>query len=70
MMVAATALKIDSCWINQFDELLNSKEGKKLRKKLGIPEENMIVGSAILGYRKETTKIEIKHKSNIAIDIR
>lgn len=69
IFLAATSLKIDSCWINQFDELLSSQEGKKLRKKLGIPQENMIVGSAILGYRKEGTKIEIKDKSNITIDI-
>lgn len=69
IFVAATSLKIDSCWINQFDELLSSEEGKKLRKKLGIPQENMIVGSAILGYRKEGAKIEIKDKSNITIDI-
>lgn len=69
IFVAARALKIDSCWINQFDELLSSEEGQKLRKRLGIPKENMIVGSAILGYRKENAKIEIKDKSNITIDI-
>lgn len=67
IFVAATSLKIDSCWINQFDELLGNEEGKRLRKKLGIPLENMIVGSAILGYRKENTKIDIKEKSNITI---
>lgn len=70
IFVSAAALKIDSCWINQFDELLSSEEGKKLRKKLGIPQENMIVGSAALGYRKEGSKVELKDKSNIAIDIR
>ena len=69
IFVAASALKIDSCWINQFDELLGSEEGKKLRKKLGIPKENMVVGSAILGYRKEGSKVDIKSKSNITIDI-
>lgn len=70
IFVAATALKIDSCWINQFDELLSKDEGKKLRKKLGIPMENMIVGSAILGYRKDNTKIEVKDKSKVNIDIK
>ena len=70
IFIAATVLKIDSCWINQFDELLSSEEGKKLRKKLGIPSENMIVGSAILGYRKEGSKIEIKNKNRIIIDIK
>lgn len=69
IFIAAASLKIDSCWINQFDALLSSDEGKKLRKKLGIPNENMIVGSAVLGYRKEGTKIEIKNKTGITIDI-
>lgn len=32
--------------------------------------ENMIVGSAILGYRKDNTKIEVKDKSKVNIDIK
>lgn len=68
IFLAATSLKIDSCWINQFDDLLAREEGKKIRKRLNIPSENMIVGAAILGYRKEGTKIEIKDKSKITID--
>ena len=70
IFVAAASLKIDSCWINQFDVLLASEEGKKLRKKLGIPKENMIVGSAALGYRKEGTKIEVKNKNDVVVDIK
>lgn len=70
IFIAATSLKIDSCWINQFDELLSSDEGKKLRKKLGIPSENMIVGSAAIGYKKGGLKIEVKDKNNITIDIK
>lgn len=69
IFVAATALKIDSCWINQFDELFNSPEGLKLKKKLGIPLENRVVGSAALGYRIEGTKIDIKDKSGVEIVI-
>ena len=29
MFLAAHALKIDSCWINQFDDLFNTKNGLK-----------------------------------------
>ena len=50
MFVAANALKIASCWINQFDELFESKEGLKVKKSLGIPEDYRIVGSCALGY--------------------
>lgn len=69
IFIAAASLKIDSCWINQFDVLLSSEEGRKLRKKLGIPEEDMIVGSAALGYRNEGVEIAVKDKSNIKIEI-
>lgn len=70
IFLAAAALKIDSCWINQFDELLYSPEGHKLLKKLGIPEDHRIVGSAALGYRKEGLKIDIKDKSNIKVEVK
>ena len=60
MFIAASALKIDSCWINQLEELLNDETNKKLKKRLGLTEEDRVVGSVILGYRKEGTKIPVK----------
>lgn len=53
MFVAANALKIASCWINQFDELFQNKDGLKVKKSLGIPEDIRIIGSCILGYPKD-----------------
>ena len=50
MFIAASALKIGSCWINQFDDLFNTKDGLKVKKSLGIPEDFRVVGSCILGY--------------------
>lgn len=70
MMVAATSLKIDSCWINQFDELLSATEAKKLRKSLGIPDNHRVVGSVALGYRKDGAVIQIKAKDGINIAIK
>lgn len=70
IMIAATALKIDSCWINQFDELLSLDEAKKLRKSLEIPSDHRIVGSVSLGYRKEGSEIPVKNKININIYVK
>ena len=70
IMIAATALKIDSCWINQFDELLNAAEARKLRKLLNIPDDHRIVGSVALGYRKEGAVIAIKNKDGIKVEIK
>jgi nitroreductase len=62
MFVAASALKIATCWINQFDELLQSKDGLKIKKQLGIPEDHRVVGSCILGYPKEGTVLAVKER--------
>ena len=60
MFLAATALKIDSCWINQLDDLLTDPKYLKLRKKLGLNDDSKVVGSVILGYRKEGTELQVK----------
>ena len=50
MFIAATALKLGSCWINQADDMFNTDQGKKLKKKFNIPEEHKVVGTCIVGY--------------------
>ena len=60
MFVAANALHIDSCWINQMNDLLSDPAYKKIAKRLGIDESKRVVGSVALGYRKEGTNIPIK----------
>lgn len=50
MFIAATALKLGSCWINQADDMFNTNQGKKLKKKFNIPEEHKVVGTCIVGY--------------------
>ncbi|MBQ6731334.1 MAG: nitroreductase family protein, partial [Bacilli bacterium] len=37
MFVAAKALGISSCWINQFDEFFNTPDGIKVKRIIGIP---------------------------------
>ena len=70
MFIAATSLKIDSCWINQLDDLFAEPNNQKLRKELGIPENIVIVGTCILGYRKEGTKLEVKPRKEDFIVIK
>lgn len=68
MFIAATALKINSCWINQAEDLLNSKNGEKVRKYLNIPTENIVVGTCILGYSSEEN-IPVKPRKDNFIKI-
>ena len=60
MFIAATALKIDSCWINQMEDMLSDPKNKKIKAKLGLTDEDRVVGSIILGYRKEGSNIPVK----------
>ena len=62
MFLAAHALKLSSCWINQFDEFFQTKDGLKVKKSLGIPEDYRIVGSCILGYAKEGNEPIVKER--------
>lgn len=69
MFIAANSLKINSCWINQFDELLSSKDGLKIRKKLGIPLDHKIVGTCAIGYSLNPNNLKIKNRKEDFIKI-
>ncbi len=69
MFIAASALKIHSCWINQVDDLFNTEEGKKIKKSWKIPAESMIVGTCIVGYSAEPEKLMVKPRKEDFIKI-
>lgn len=69
MFVAAKALNIASCWINQFDEFFNTADGNKVKKSLGIPEDFCVVGSCILGYPSEGTQPTVKPRKEDFIKV-
>ena len=67
MFIAAESLNLASCWINQTDALLNTKEGLKLRKKLGLNENDYVVGTCILGYSNQKGEIKPRKEDMIKI---
>ena len=69
MFLAAKALGIASCWINQFDDLFSNKEGLKVKKSLGIPEDYRVVGACILGYPSEGTELKVKERKEDFIKV-
>lgn len=62
MFLAAHGLGLGSCWINQFDDLLNTPKGLKIKKSFGIPEDFKVVGACIVGYAKEGVSLNIKER--------
>ena len=69
MFIAAKALGIASCWINQFDEFFEDKDGLKVKKYLGIPEDYRVVGSCALGYPSEGTVLQVKERKDDFIKV-
>lgn len=69
MFVAAHSLNLASCWVNQFNDLFESKDGLKVKKQLGIPEDHRVVGSCILGYPKESTILAVKDRKEDFIKV-
>ena len=60
MFVAAKALNIASCWINQFEDFFNTPDGNKVKRLLGIPEDFVVVGSCVLGYPSDGIQPSVK----------
>ena len=69
MFVATHSLNLASCWINQFDEFFQTKNGLKVKKALGIPEDFMVVGSCILGYPAEDDVLAVKDRKEDFIKV-
>ena len=64
LMNAAFSLGVDSCWIHRAKEVFETKEGKELLKKWGIPDNYIGVGNCILGYREGALSSPRPRKSN------
>ena len=50
MMIAANALDLGSCWINQLHWLDENEEIRRFMEKYGLGEDETITGGLILGY--------------------
>ncbi len=50
MFIAACALGIGSCWINQLGCVTNEPLFREFLSEIGVPPENSVYGSACFGY--------------------
>ncbi len=55
MMLAASSVGVDSCWIHRAKETFETEEGMALKKQWGIPENYVGIGNCILGYAEGET---------------
>lgn len=53
MFLAGWSLGVGSCWIHAIVRVLNSEEGKELKKKLRIPDNHEVYSAGAFGYIKE-----------------
>lgn len=62
MFIAATSLNVNSCWINQVNDLFATEKGQKMKKSFGIYENAKIVGTCALGFVSEDVTLNIKER--------
>ena len=67
MFIAAESLGLGSCWINQTEELLSTPKGLKLRRKLGIGEDQVVVGTCIVGYKAQPSESKPRREDLVRI---
>ena len=64
MMIAAHALGLGSCWINQLHWLTDQKAVQSYMAGLGLKEDETITGGLILGYAAEGVPMKRLEKKN------
>ena len=60
MFIAATALKLNSCWINSTEDVL--EKNPRFRKTLGLSEDQRVVGTCVLGYAADKDQLQLKER--------
>ncbi len=66
MMIAANALDLGSCWINQLHWLDENETVRAYLEKLGLGQEETVTGGLILGYGYDERPVmtELKRSGN------
>ena len=62
MMIAATALNVGSCWINQLHWLDEEPSVRACLRDLGIAEDETVTGGLALGYPKDEDAFHVMEK--------
>ncbi len=65
MFLAAHALGLGSCWINQIGASTNDSNVRSLLTELGVPENHNVYGCAALGYAAETPKLPPRRMNTV-----
>lgn len=64
MMLAANALELGSCWINQLHWLDDNEAIREYLKKLDIQDDETVCGALSLGYAENLNRTALERKGN------
>ena len=64
MMLAASSIGVDSCWVHRAKETFETEEGKAFKQKWGVPDNYVGIGNCILGYRAGDLPEAAKRKTD------
>ena len=62
MMLAASSIGVDSCWVHRAKETFETEEGRALMKQWGVPDNYVGIGNCVLGYRTGSLPEAAKRK--------
>lgn len=65
MMIAANALDLGSCWINQLHWLTDHREVRDYMEGLGLEKDETITGGLILGYPDTADGLPVRSEKKI-----
>lgn len=67
ILLAATALGLGSCWINQIRNVCDEPAVRALLTSYGVPEDYLVVGSVALGHIAKETPAKPRKEGVISI---
>ncbi len=68
MLLMATGLGLGSCWINQLRECCDIPEVREILTEYGVPEDDLVVCSAAIGYIEKETPAKPRKEGVVTIN--
>lgn len=67
ILLMAESFKLGSCWINQIRDFCDEPFVRSCLTQYGVPQDNIVIGSAAIGYIEKPTPAKERAKNTINI---
>lgn len=67
MLIAAAGMGLGSCWVTTLNSICDEKPIRALLTKLGVPEDHVVMGAAVVGYASGELEKPPRNSTSITI---